>query len=746
MGPGNNTGSATYWDANTVRLPLSEGFWLKGDNTVPGCSPASYQGLVKRTVDTLTALKLNVILDLQWTDVGGQVAHGGGPAAMPDADSLTFWQQVAPVYQGYSNVLFEVYNEPHPAIWPCWIAACTMTNDDVLASLYNYQSVGMQAVVDAVRGTGATNLILVGGMNWGYNLSQISNYKIDSTNIVYDTHPYPYSDKLPATWDTAFGNASATYPVIAAETGEYQCTSSYTSQLLPYFDAHQIGWLAWSWVARGDVCGYPQLVTDYQGTPSSPTGQYVYQHLHSYAFVSGPSSKTWYFAEGRVGGNFSEFITLGNADPTNDCPVTLQYVLENGTLQTHQIIVPRASRTTESVNADLGVAPSGPGVSVSTIVTVSAPSPCIGIVAERPMYFNFHGNRGGTDVVGATHTARTFYLADVPYGGGYSSFITILNPPGGQAATVSATYYSNGAAFATLNATVQPGQRGTLLPTNGANFTRHAAVLVQSTQPVVVERPTYFTGINGGFAGTVTGAASVVGAETLQQDWYFAEGYVGQNASGGRTQENLVIANLDEAANATASVTISLEYLNGTTHNFNVSVPANSQLIWNVNTQSVNAPSREVSASVHALAQPFGSKKLSATGGTEVTGLPTPIRSYSFAEGYNNTGYNEWLTLQNPTASAEDIIISLTNGYGRVYSMTQTLGAHARFTLDITYLVLRNMLRAYDDHRGYEISIALQAPAGSLFVAERPEYFDAGQRGLPAFVRGGSDAFGYTGS
>lgn len=128
LGAGVNTTTATYWGANTVRLPLSEGFWLNGAPGYP-CTAFQYQNTVKQVVDTLTALKLNVLLDLQWTDAAGQSGQGGGPWAMPDADSVTFWQQVAPVYKSYSNVFFEAYNEPHPATWTCWSGSCTMTSD-----------------------------------------------------------------------------------------------------------------------------------------------------------------------------------------------------------------------------------------------------------------------------------------------------------------------------------------------------------------------------------------------------------------------------------------------------------------------------------------------------------------------------------------------------------------------------------------------------------------------------------------
>ncbi|HEX9132624.1 MAG TPA: PQQ-binding-like beta-propeller repeat protein, partial [Ktedonobacteraceae bacterium] len=41
--------------------------------------------------------------------------------------------------------------------------------------------------------------------------------------------------------------------------------------------------------------------------------------------VSGPVNKLWYFAEGRAGAGFKEFLTLGNPT-TNACQVTIQYL------------------------------------------------------------------------------------------------------------------------------------------------------------------------------------------------------------------------------------------------------------------------------------------------------------------------------------------------------------------------------------------------------------------------------------
>lgn len=279
----------TYWGANTVRLPLSEGFWLKG---VKGwCSAGQYQAKVKQAIDNLTTLKLNVIIDLHWADAAGQAGRGGAPIAMPDADSVTFWKQVASIYKGYSNVLFELYNEPHPGNnWACWVAGCQITNDKVTSNDCNcvktfaYQGVGMQTLVNTVRSVGANNVVFVGGLNWGYDLSQLPKYQLSGSNIVYDTHPYPYASKMPGDWDRAFGNLTAKYPIISAESGQYDCGTNFEKQLLSYFDAHRMSWIAWAWnsSSASKVCSYPQLITDYQGTPSQQTGQYIYQHLRSY--------------------------------------------------------------------------------------------------------------------------------------------------------------------------------------------------------------------------------------------------------------------------------------------------------------------------------------------------------------------------------------------------------------------------------------------------------------------------------
>lgn len=761
MGSGTNGANAVYWYANTVRLPLSEGFWLKGAPGFP-CSSANYQSLVKSVVDSVTALHMNVLIDLQWTDAGGQSGQGGGPWAMPDQDSVTFWTQVAGIYKNYSNVMFEVSNEPHPGSWACWKSGCTMTNDKGYSSDCNcqktltYTAVGMQALVTAIRNAGANNLAIVGGMNWGFDLSQIPSNTISGGNIVYDTHPYPYADKQPGTWDAAFGTISKTYAVVSAESGEYDCGVGFMSLLLTYFDNHNIGWIAWAWTSAGSPCTYPQLVMDYNGTPAQFMGTLIYQRLRSYAGLSTqtpPVNQTWYFAEGRVGAGFTEYLTLGNPDPLNDCTVQVKYLRQGSSSVTKTVTVAHASRLTESVNADLGTSSSSStAYSVSSIVTVTNPATCSGIMAERPLYFSYHGINSGNDVVGATSLGKTFYFGDVPTGSGYSSFITVLNPQG-TTANIQATYYAGGKSVGSQTLQVGANTRNTLSPPSGMPM--HVAAVVTSDQSVMVERPDYYSNVNAGAAGTISGGSTVVGVQKLQNDWLFAEGFTG-NSNQPNWQEYLVIANVDPA-HTSANVAVTLQNTNGSTKQVNLTVGSLSQSIVNVNQatpqSSVSAEVKSTGANIVVEREMFfkynhtvsgtGGFTVAANGGDDVVGMPanSPNQTaYTFAEGYTAKNFNEWLTLQNPTGSSEAIYITLVNGLGQVYSPSGiVVPAHSRSTIDITQMVLQHLYTG-SDTRGYSVSLTVQSYAnGAVFVAERPEYWNHNG------TQGGDDVIGFAG-
>ncbi len=480
------------------------------------------------------------------------------------------------------------------------------------------------------------------------------------------------------------------------------------------------------------------------GVPTPPTGG------GGTSTSSGPVNTTWYFAEGRVGKGFREYLTIDNPGATT-CTVNITYLYTADGSNTPQtktmanVPISPTSRYTESVNQDLGNdASSNSGDNVASIVNVSNSSTCSGVMAERPIYFvNYHGISSGTDVAGATHLGTSFSFADVASNASHISYLTILNPPGGASATVTATYYAGGNVVGRQTATVPAGGRGTIAPSQ-LTLPIHSLAVVTSTSPVMVERPTYFFNESHG----VSGAFDVVGTQSLANDWLFAEGYTGAS-----TQENLTIANPNTTA---AAVSVTLKSQTGVTKAFAITVGPQSQTIWNVNQNNTFNGTPEVSAEVksninivvqremyfqyHHTAT--GEPTVTANGGTDSLGLIGPAaKSYSFAEGYTNQGYNEWLTLQNPNATDETITITLTNGSNQKTTLQQLVKANERQTVDITSMVVQ-AFNPHADKNANAISMTVQS--SGTFVAERPEYYNTSGSGF--VVQGGTDIIGYVGN
>jgi hypothetical protein len=382
-------------------------------------------------------------------------------------------------------------------------------------------------------------------------------------------------------------------------------------------------------------------------------------------------------------------------------------------------------------------------------------------VVERPIYFtNFKGVSSGTDTLGATKLGSDFYFADVSTLAAYNSYITILNPPGGTAATITATYYLSGAVQGTDTLVVLPGTRGTIVPKR--LYTR-AATQVHSDQPVVIERPTYFNNYTFSSmspAQNISGSATVVGAPKPSNDWRFAEGY-----TGGQFQENLELANFGTAA---AHATVVLEYDNGSTLTNTYTINPQDNITLDVNlatkqTVGVCSPmpcalSQSVSAEVTTAATtPIVAERemffrfnhfdralnrtTVAMGGTDVVGQSgaATTTSYSFAEGYTFNGYDEWLTVQNPTNNLETVWVTMINGKGTVYSFPISVLAHSRYTLNVDERVVLLMYHNGDGTAGYQVSMTIQTTDGSVFVAERPLYWNA------SGTQGGDDVIGYVG-
>ena len=238
------------WKANVVRLSVNQNFWLSGSSGFNN----SYAPEVARVVAAIEQAGMDIILD----------NHGSGSPYMADADSIVFWEEVATAYKGDPHVLFELFNEPNQISWDVWLNGGNAPSGPPIH--------GMQELYDTVRSTGASNLVVVGGLNWAYDLSGVPTHRVLGSNIVYNTHPYNYPGKQPTDWDSGFGFLAKTDPVIATEFGNYDCTADYYQSFVNYAHANHLSWAAWAWFPGG--CGFPALVADWNGTPNVP-GQIV---------------------------------------------------------------------------------------------------------------------------------------------------------------------------------------------------------------------------------------------------------------------------------------------------------------------------------------------------------------------------------------------------------------------------------------------------------------------------------------
>jgi len=185
-GPSNEASVAAIlnWPkVNAVRVPLNESCWL-GINGAPGAYAGDqYKMAIQNYVNQLHKQHLIPILELHWVGPGTSLATRQQP--MPDADHApAFWADVAATFAADDGVVLEPYNEPFPdgnkdsdAGWQCWRDGCSANQYGTSSSgpptvLGTYQAAGMQSIVDAIRGAGAKQIVLLGGLQYSNALTQ----------------------------------------------------------------------------------------------------------------------------------------------------------------------------------------------------------------------------------------------------------------------------------------------------------------------------------------------------------------------------------------------------------------------------------------------------------------------------------------------------------------------------------------------------------------------------------------------
>jgi aryl-phospho-beta-D-glucosidase BglC (GH1 family) len=261
---------SAVWHMNALRLPTSNWIYSNKHDQI------LYLNLLDQVVQQANQAGLYVILDLH-DDVQSGSPYGSG-ASVPKPETIDYWKAIATHYINNTQVMFDVFNEPQYPDASTWLnGGGTITGSTGKTA----PIVGMQAIVNAIRATGAQQIIIVGGIE----VVVCSNppLTVIDPNIVYTRHAYRDVSFGSSTcngktimWDASWGSFKGQYPLYYGEWAllpntvyPYQCQGATPANadqkvidFMNYMTQNDINWTAWEFDS-------PYLIQDH--TNFTPT-------------------------------------------------------------------------------------------------------------------------------------------------------------------------------------------------------------------------------------------------------------------------------------------------------------------------------------------------------------------------------------------------------------------------------------------------------------------------------------------
>lgn len=248
------------WRANHIRLPMSQDRWF-GKASEQKDQGVGYRALIKQVVDWCSSHNCYVMLDMHWNNAD-EWGKNIGQHQMPDMNTLEFWKDCAKVYKNNPAVWFDLYNEPHDISWNIWRnggEVVEKTGPGARQGQFKpvtYKTPGMQGLLDAVRATGARNLVIAGGLDWAYDLSGfLKGYQLTDSKggqgVVYACHDYPIKGDTIEKYLSKLDAALPVIPVIMSEFGAENRGATandpnpWVERMLKEWDARKCHWTAW---------------------------------------------------------------------------------------------------------------------------------------------------------------------------------------------------------------------------------------------------------------------------------------------------------------------------------------------------------------------------------------------------------------------------------------------------------------------------------------------------------------------
>ena len=271
------------WKANCIRLPVKEDFWF-GRTAWQNDGGAAYRALCDRVVTLAANRGAYVALDLH-------------RFRAPKPEHAEFWRDAAARYKNHPAVIFDLFNEPHGIDWKTlveggWVGdaekrdeSAFLTDAEKKANR-GFESVGMKALLAAVRATGARNPVIVSGLAWSNDLSGFAGeWAIDDPDgdgILYSWHTYnwhpgwarvlPVAEKHPIFVGECGGDAK---PMDFIPHASQEDPNTFCPDLLGFLQEHRLHWTAFC-MHTGAT---PRLLLDWEYTPTPFWGAYVRRAL-----------------------------------------------------------------------------------------------------------------------------------------------------------------------------------------------------------------------------------------------------------------------------------------------------------------------------------------------------------------------------------------------------------------------------------------------------------------------------------
>ena len=282
------------WHANCIRLPINEAHWFGTGIYSKNDGGKSFRDACDKIVRLAANRGAYVVIDLH-------------RFRAPKAEHVEFWKDCAAHYKNHPAVLFDLFNEPHGISWEIWrdggwVGKQGQHDESAFLSSeekkknQGFESVGMQALVDAVRSTGAKNVVIAGGLFWANDLTGIESEAIEKgekksfrltdttgNGIMYAWHTYH--------WHKGWGRllpVAAKHPIFLGEVGasplgvmnfipdnQQEDPYTFSPDMLGFIQKLRINWTGWCFHPKAA----PVMIENWDYKPTPYWGEFAKRAL-----------------------------------------------------------------------------------------------------------------------------------------------------------------------------------------------------------------------------------------------------------------------------------------------------------------------------------------------------------------------------------------------------------------------------------------------------------------------------------